>query len=226
MTNAGANPRHPSPLETRTVENMRGAQLKLRRGRPKGAMSLKAVPMAILLVMSPVPLGAQSPPPAPEPRGVSLGTTTGTPTALPAWESQKPGSWGAGVDFTSKGDPARPLLAEMPYWRLSARVNRQIFGHVEVGAAAIATRGHEGPAYASQELGTGRDLSVPNRRAALGSFGTAWNTTFTVSVPVKTTGRVRSKAVGEIWNPFGRESSGGGTTRFGRAIRAGVVTTF
>jgi hypothetical protein len=189
-------------------------------------MSLKSIPLAILLLMSSIPLGAQSPPPAPERRSASLDATTDTPVAQPAWESANVGPWGASVDFTSKGDPARPLLAEMPHWRLSARVYRQVFGHVQVGVAAIATRGHEGPAYASQELGTGRDLSVPNRRAALASFGTAWNTTFTVSVPLKTTGRTGSKAVGEIWNPFGAESSGGGTTRFGRAIRAGVVTTF
>ena len=63
-----------------------------------------------------------------------------------------------------------------------------------------------------------------------GTYRTVFNTALTVSVPVKQTGRVNLKAIGELWNPFFGETRNGApageVALDGRAFKIGLKTTF
>jgi hypothetical protein len=154
---------------------------------------------------------------------LSVGTTDGkTSGAAP----DVFGSW-LQTAVSTNGDSSRPPINLVPRWQLGMRINRELFGHLQLGAGASASRGHDAAAFLTQELGSGRDLSIVTPITP-DSYATVWDTTFTAAVLLKSRGRVRVKAVGELWNPFsnGLQTAGNDGRLRGRAIRFGIVTVF
>jgi hypothetical protein len=137
------------------------------------------------------------------------------------------GHWGVQTDFGYIGDPTRPQSHGIPNWQLGVRASREL-GRLHLGVAASIARGHPGPVFLSQELGTSRDLSVDTPLTGPHSYRTALDTIVNVGIPVASLGRVKVKAVSEVWNPFSRSNPGGltGSVLPSRALRAGLVITF
>ncbi len=180
------------------------------------------------LLLAAIPAAAQPPESAQTPKELVVGTTDSKPAT--ASGSLNLRGWRIQSDFSSQGDPARPVVNGIPTWQLGMRVSRPLFNRFEVGAAASATRGHNLPGVLSQELGTGRDLAVATPLTGPGSYRTIWNTTLSVAVPLKTTEQLDLKAIIELWNwnPFGSKpsSSSGDTALGGGAMRLGIAAKF
>ena len=191
-------------------------------------MSFAAKGFVVGLLLAAMPAAAQPPDSAQPPRELVVGTTDSTPATASGSINLR--GWRIQSDFSSLGDPARPMVNGIPTWQLGMRVSRQLFDRFEVGAAASATRGHNLPGVLSQELGTGRDLAVVTPLTGPGSYRTIWNTTLSVAVPVKTTDQLKLKAIGELWNwnPFGSKpgSSSSDTALGSGAMRFGIATRF
>ena len=140
------------------------------------------------------------------------------------------GAWQLRPDVTLKKEwPGSPLDG-IPRWNLGFRLERQVFAGVRIGGMASVARGEDGPLVAATELGTGRDLSQTGSLTGPGTYRTVFNTALTVSVPVKETGRVNLKAIGELWNPFSGATRNGAppgeVPLNGRAFKIGLKTTF
>ena len=152
---------------------------------------------------------------------VSL-TKDDTAIAVTAPGSLDVGRWRVLPEFSYKGEATRPESHGIPNWQLALRTSRAL-GRLELGVAASVTRGHPGPVFLSQELGTGRDLSADTPFVGPNSYKTVADTTVTIALPLKSRGRVRMKAVGEIWNPLSRSGPGGSDSSVlpSRAIRSG-----
>jgi hypothetical protein len=128
-----------------------------------------------------------------------------------------------------KGELPRPSLDGIPRWNLGFRAERPLLSHLSVGGMATLSRGEDGPLASSAELGTGRDLSQTGSLTGPGTYRTVFNTALTISVPLKVTGRVNLKAIGELWNPFGDKLTGepgSDVALIGRAFKIGLRATF
>jgi hypothetical protein len=154
---------------------------------------------------------------------------TAVAPVLPVTPEVNFGAWQLRPDVMLKGESLRPSLDGVPRWHLGFRAERQLFSHMSVGGMATLSRGEDGPLVSSAELGTGRDLSQAGSLTGPGTYRTVFNTAVTISVPLKETGRVKLKAIGELWNPFGDQrsgESGGDVALVGRAFKIGLRTTF
>ena len=191
-------------------------------------MSLAAKGFTVGLLLAAIPAAAQPPDPSRVRSDLVVGASESKPATPRGSLNIK--DWRIQSDFGSKGDPSRPIVNGIPTWQLGMRASRQLFHRFEVGAAASATRGHNLPGVLSQELGTGRDIAVATPMTGPGSYRTIWNTTFSVAVPLKTTGRLNLTAIGEIWNwnPFGTKpkSGVGDAVLGGGAMRLGIAAKF
>jgi hypothetical protein len=140
------------------------------------------------------------------------------------------GAWLLRPDVALKKEPPGSPLDGIPRWTLGFRAERRVFAGVRVGGMASVARGEDGPLVSASELGTGRDLSHTGSLTGPGTYRTVFNTALTVSVPLKETGRVNLKAVGELWNPFFGATRNGAQDNdvvlCGRAFKIGLKTTF
>ena len=191
-------------------------------------MRVAANGLAVGLILVAMPAAAQTPPPVSVFDDVSVSAEKSQPT-IPLAGATTLSDWRARTQswFTAE-DPERPVINGIPKWQLGVRVGRQLFPRVQLGAAASVARGHDLPVFLSQELGTNRDLSAPTPLTGPGSYRTVWNTTLSVNVPLKRTGKIRWNMIGEVWNPFGPTTTDitSGSALRSRALRIGIATTF
>src|SRR5262245_29388285 len=107
------------------------------------------------------------------------------------------------LEGTSNGrDPLTLTPSGLPKWNLGVRLERRVGDRLAVSAQATAMRGHELAAALTSELGTMRDLSITTPLAGSEAYQTFVDTAFGVSLDLKRSGRVRLRAIGEVWNPF------------------------
>jgi hypothetical protein len=124
-------------------------------------------------------------------------------------------------------DPARLNNFSVPKWQATASAGRAVSGRVRVDVAAALTRGFERSPVLSQELGGTISQWIEHAFTGPGSYATTATGTIRVTVPLKTEGRVRASAIGELWLPLwstGHASMDG--SFLGPALKAGVRTTF
>jgi hypothetical protein len=175
----------------------------------------------------PAPLLAQQPIQQP-PENVPVtsaplpGTPSGTDIGIAGWRVRPD------IDL-KKASPGSPLEG-IARWNLGFRAERPLFSRLSVGGMATLSRGEDGALVSSTELGTGRDLSQSGSLTGPGTYRTVLNTALTFSVPLKGTGHVNLKAIGELWNAFSGDTRDGDigshTPLVGRAFKIGLRTTF
>jgi len=138
--------------------------------------------------------------------------------------------WRVRPDLDLKKPSPGSALEGIPQWNLGFRAERQLFSRLSVGGMATLSRGANGPLASSTALGTGRDLSQTGSLTGPGTYRTVLNTGLTLSVPLKATGHVNLKAIGEIWNPFSGDMRNGeigsDIPLVGRAFKIGLRVTF
>jgi hypothetical protein len=150
-------------------------------------------------------------------------TTGDNDIAISPPMSVEVGKWLLQPGYSYKGDSTRPLSHGIPNWQLGMKTSRDV-GRLEFGIAGFATRGHRGPAFFSQELGTGKDLSADTPVIGPYSYKTIGDAIVMIGVRLKTRGRVQLKAVGEAWSAVRPTASG--TELTSRAIRIGLAVTY
>ena len=138
-------------------------------------------------------------------------------------------------------EPARPFIdfgeirvftetnpsdLKIPNWRVGLTLKHDVWKRLQVSGTIAATRGSQGPTFLFREIGSGRDLSVRGPLTGPGSYKTQWDTTFTATVPLKTTGRLKLDVVGEVWNPFTPTKTPAPVLIPKRGFRLGIVGTY
>lgn len=154
---------------------------------------------------------------------------TAAAPALPPLPEVSVGAWRFRPDVMLNGEALRPPLDGIPRWNLGVRTERQLFSHLSVGGTATLSRGEEGPLVSSAELGTLRNLWQTGSLTGPGTYRTVFNSALTFSLPVKESGHVKMKVIGEFWNPFGDKltgESGSDVALAGRALKIGLRITF
>jgi hypothetical protein len=188
-------------------------------------ISPSAVALAAVVLALPAPVLAQEQTIGPL---ANLPLTAVAPALPPAPEVSL-GAWRFRPDVMLKGESPRPPLDGIPRWNLGVRTERQLFSHLNVGGMATLSRGGDGPFVSSAELGTLRNLWQTGSLTGPGTYRTVFNSALTFSVPVKQTGHVKMKLIGEFWNPFGDKLSGdpgNDVALAGRAFKIGLRMTF
>jgi hypothetical protein len=157
--------------------------------------------MATMILAGAVSVSAQQPAPA-QPPPESTGRLSISSLTVPVGSSPSIDWAGFHVDAIIKRDPFMIDPSNVPYWQAGVRLERQVTSRLGFAASATAARGRQAAAVNTTELGTGHDLSVRTPFLGPDSKRTVFDTNLAVSVYLKRTGRLRVKAVGELWNPF------------------------
>ncbi len=153
--------------------------------------------------------------------------TAGTPLSVERPKPADAEKWRFRTD-SSTVDLAQPQTYGVPNWHIGWRASRQVLGKLELGVIAGVSRGQQGPSCLPEELGGGKTIRLNTPITGPWSYDTIWQSGFTGSFPITTAGRLKIRAVGEIWNSF----DGFGADyplvkgRSNRTIRFGVVTTY